>query len=181
MSKSTTAIVALMSSRVSESAKLLETRWTYAALKRRNPDVACRLHDQRNLFVEACVTGIARQITDHGEALCRGYEVAARVLEESGEPDDAYVLGTDLVTGLKIAIGQQKAALERIRQIHGEDVVWLTPDEVARMLAGIESFKFVGAVKKFFPGAEIIDRYESEGNTELAYDADRGAESTGSD
>ena len=76
--------------------------------------------------------------------------------------DDAYMLGTDLVTGTKVAIGTQKAAAQRVRQIHGNNVIWLTPDEVARMLAGLESFKTIGAVKKLFPGAEVIDRYPDE-------------------
>ena len=170
MSKGESGLISSMQKRTSESAASLESRWTYSTLKRRNPDIARRLHDQRNLFVEACITGRRRDIVEHGEALCRGYALAARVLEESGEKDDAYMLGIDLVTGTKVAIGLQKAALQRIRQVHGEDVIWVTPDEVARMLAGIESFKFVGAVKKFFPGAEILDRYEDEGNKEIIYD-----------
>lgn len=180
MSKSTTALVLNMQRKTSDSAQLLESRWTYATLRRVDPDVARRLHDQRNLFVEACVTGMARDVVDHGEALCRGYAVAVRILEDAGEADDAYQLGHDLVTGLKVAIGAQRAALNRIRQVHGEDVIWLTPDEVARMLAGIETFKTIGAVKKMFPGAEIIDRYESEGNSETIYDQDAGPESAGS-
>jgi hypothetical protein len=177
MSKSTTALVLNMQGRASEAAALLESRWTYATLRRRTPDIARRLHEQRNLFAEACVRGRAREIVEHGEALCRGYVLAARVLEEAGEHDDAYLFGVDLVTGLKVAIGAQRAALARIRQVHGEDVVWLTPDEVARIMAGIESFKAIGAVKKMFPGAEIVDRYEDEGNSEQLYDVDAGPES----
>lgn len=177
MSKSTTPLVLNLQKRTSESAALLESRWTYATLRRRDPEIARRLHDQRNLFAEACVTGRAREIVDHGEALCRGYATAVRVLEESGEQDDAYLVGVDLVTGLKVAIGAQRAALARIRQVHGEDVIWLTPDEVARIMAGIESFKTIGAVKKMFPGAEILDRYEDEGSAEVVYGVDEKPES----
>jgi hypothetical protein len=181
MSKSTTQLVLNMQRKTSESAVLLESRWTYATLRRRNPDIARRLHEQRNLFAEACVRGSAREVVEHGEALCRGYALAARALEEAGEKDDAYLLGVDLVTGLKVAIGQQRVATARVREVHGQDVVWLTPDEVARIMAGIESFKAISAVKKMFPSAEIVDRYESEGNVEVIYDSDAGPESGGTD
>lgn len=162
MSKSTTPLIANLTKRVTEAALYLEARWTYAALKRVDPDVWLRLHEQRNLFTEACITGRPRDIVDQGEALVRGYQVAVQVLEKAEAPDDAYMLGHDLVTGLTVAIGQQKAAVQRVREIHGNKVVWLTPDEVARMLAGVESFKTIGAVKRLFPGAEILDRYPEE-------------------
>lgn len=177
---STTQLVANLSRRVSEAAQSLEERWTYAALRRVDQDIAQRLHEQRNLFAAACVTGGAREIVAHGEALCRGYAAAVRALETSGEADDAYVIGVDLVTGLKVAIGQQRAALNRIRQVHGDKVIWVTPDEVARMLAGMESFKVIGAVKKLFPGAELLDRYEEEGNNDgVIYDSAENEEAGG--
>jgi hypothetical protein len=176
LSKSTTPLVLEWRKRTTEAALQLETRWTYAALRRASAGIADRLHDQRNLFVEACVRGTARQIVEHGEALCRGYAAAVAALEKAREADDAYLLGVDLVTGTKIAVGQQKAAVARIRELHGENVIWITPDEVARIMAGLESFKAIGAVKKLFPGAEILDRYPDEGNLETAYDADPGPE-----
>jgi hypothetical protein len=163
---STSKLVETLSKRVSETAQLLEARWTYAALRRVSSDIATRLHQQRQLFVEACVRGSARDIVTQGEALIRGYQAATAALERAGEEDDAYVIGVDLVTGLKVAIGQQRAALNRIREVHGDKVIWVTPDEVARMLAGMESFKVIGAVKKLFPGAEVLDRFEEEGNND---------------
>jgi len=178
MSKSTTVLALEWKNRTTKAAESLERRWTYAALRRASADIATRLHDQRNLFIEACVRGTARQIIEHGEALIRGYEVSVQALEEAGEPDDAYMLGVDLVTGTKVAIGQQRAAVARVREVHGENVVWLTPDEVARIFAGLESFKAIAAVKKVFPSAEIIDRYEDEGNAEVVYDADVSHETT---
>jgi hypothetical protein len=155
---------------VSQAAINFESRWTLAVLRRVNADLAERLHDQRNRFFEACIRGADADIVEEGAALVRGYLIVIAALEAANEPDDVYMLGTDLVTGLKVAIGQQKAAINRVREIHGQDVLWLTPDECARMLAGVESFKFVGAVKKLFPGAEIIDRYESEGSLAPADD-----------
>ena len=51
-----------------------------------------------------------------------------------------------------------------MREIHGEKVVWVTPDECAALLAGVEVFKFVGAVRQFFPGAELINRHQHIGS-----------------
>jgi len=174
VSKSTTAMVLEWKERTTRAALLFEQRWTYAALRRVSRDVASRLHGQRNLFAEACIKGASRDVVDHGSALIRGYQVAVKTLEEAGEADDAYMLGVDLVTGLKVAIGQQRGAIVRIRQVHGQDVIWLTPDEVARIMSGLESFKTVEAVKRRFPGAEILDRYEDEGNRESIDDNSEG-------
>jgi hypothetical protein len=147
---------------VSDAALPFERRWTWLALRRVNPDIAKRLHEQRGLFDQACVTGTVDEVEEQGAALCRGYAAAVRALEASGEADDAYLIGQDSATGLKVAIGQQKAALDRVREVHGERVVWVSPDEVAKLMASVEQFKFVGAVKRLFPGAEVIDRYPDQ-------------------
>jgi hypothetical protein len=44
-----------------------------------------------------------------------------------------------------------------VRELHGESVSWITPDEVAALLANVEAFKPVAAIKRLFPGAEILD------------------------
>jgi hypothetical protein len=162
--QSTTKLALNWKAQVSQAALLFEARWTQASLRRLNPELAEALHDQVNLFVEACVTGTAQEIEMHGEATVRGYAKAVEAMQNAHIEDDAYQLGIDLITGTKVAIGTQKAAVDRVRKIHGNDVIWVTPDEVARMLAGIESFKMIGAVKRLFPGAEVVDRYPEEGN-----------------
>jgi hypothetical protein len=148
---------------VSDAAMLFETRWTELALRRVDADLALRLHEQRNLFHAACLKGDVREVDLQGAALRRGYVAVTRRMEEAGAEDDAYQIGHDPLTGTKVAIGTQRAALDRVRKIHGQDVIWLTPDEVAVMMAGLESFKHIMAIKKKFPGAEIIRRYEDEG------------------
>jgi hypothetical protein len=164
--RSTTQTALSWRGQVSQAALTFEARWTQASLRRLNLDLAEALHDQVNLFGEACVTGTAQEIELHGEATVRGYAQAVTAMQDAQIEDDAYLLGTDLVTGTKVAIGTQRAAAQRVREVHGNAVIWVTPDEVARMLAGIESFKVIGAVKKLFPGAEVVDRYENEGNSE---------------
>lgn len=148
---------------VSAAALPFESRWTWLTLRRVDDDLGRRLFEQRGLFDQACITGTAAEVETHGAAMCRGLALAVRAMEQANHPDDAYQLGLDPSTGLKVAVGTQKAALARVREVHGEDVVWVTPDEVAALMASVEAFKFVGAVKQFFPGAEIIKRYEECG------------------
>jgi hypothetical protein len=142
---------------VSEAAIPFESRWTWAALKRIDRDVHDRLRDQCTLFDCALVTGSVADIEVHGAAMCRGYTKAFQVLESAAEPDDAYQLGQDPRTGFCIAIGHQKAAADRVREVHGEAVVWITPDEVAALMANVEAFKPIDTLKRLFPGAEILD------------------------
>lgn len=149
---------------VSAAAALFESRWTQLALRRVSPSVAQALFEQRGLFDEATFSGSSDEIETHGAAMCRGYAAAVRALEQASEPDDAYQLGQDPVSGLKVAVGTQRAAVDRVRTIHGADVIWITPDEVAAMLASVEAFKFVGAVKQLFPGAEVVRRYANAGS-----------------
>jgi hypothetical protein len=147
---------------VAEAALPFEARWTLAALKRIDRDLHRRLLDQRGLFDKVLVTGTAEDIEVHGAALCRGYAVAIQTLERATEPDDAYMLGQDVRSGFRVAIGQQKAAAQRVRELHGDKVVWVTPDEVAAIVANLEGFKPIALIKRLFPGAEILDIHPSE-------------------
>jgi hypothetical protein len=142
---------------VSNAAALLERRWTRAALKRVDPDVAKRLEEQRDLFDRAAVTGTVEEIERHGAALCRGYAVAVKTLENAQEPDGAYLLGQDPRSGFTVAIGNQKPAAERVQEVHGRAAVWISPDEVAAILSGLGAFKTLTTIKRMFPGAEVID------------------------
>jgi hypothetical protein len=134
-----------------------------AGRKRVDRDLHRRLVDQRDLFDQALVTGTAEEIEVHGAALCRGYAIAIQALERAAEPDQAYMLGQDVRSGFRVAIGQQKAAAQRVRELHGASkVVWVTPDEVAAIVANLEAFKPIAAIKRLFPGAEILDVYPGE-------------------
>jgi hypothetical protein len=64
----------------------------------------------------------------------------------------SYLLGQDMRIGFRVAIGQQKAAAHRVRKLHGETVVWITPDEVAAIVANLEAFKPIAVIKRLFPG-----------------------------
>jgi hypothetical protein len=141
---------------VSEAAMPFESRWTWASLKRIDPDVYRRVREQCDLFGYELGTGSLTDIEAHGAATCRGYARAFQVLGSAAEPDNAYQLGQDPKTGLQVAIGQQRAAAERVRELHGESVAWITPDEVAMLLANLEAFKPISLSKRLFPGAEMV-------------------------
>jgi hypothetical protein len=80
-------------------------------------------------------------------------------MEEAGAPDDAYLIGYDPITGMRVAIGDQLAARDRVREIHGEKTIWLTPHEVASMLAATQA---LAMLKDLFPGSELIELYPTE-------------------
>jgi hypothetical protein len=147
---------------VAEAALPFESRWTLPALKRADAGIHRRFIDQRSLFDQALVTGTPEEIELHGASLCRGYAIAIQALERAAEPDDAYILGQDSRTGFKVAIGRQKAAAQRVRELHGAAVVWITPDEVAAIIANLDAFKPIAMIKRLFPGAEIIDVHPGE-------------------
>ena len=147
---------------VAEAALPFESRWTLAALKRVDADLYRRFRDQHPLFDQALFTGTAEEIDLHGAALCRGYSQVIQALERAAEPDDAYLLGEDMRTGFRVAIGQQKAAARRVRGVHGQAVIWITPDEVAAVIANVEAFKPIAVIKRLFPGAEMLDLHPGE-------------------
>jgi hypothetical protein len=67
------------------------------------------------------------------------------------QPDDAYVVGQDPRTGLKIAIGSRVAPATRLP----DGVVYLTADEVAMLLAEQAGFTSIAKIKMLFPGSSI--------------------------
>jgi hypothetical protein len=149
---------------VSKAAAAYEARWTDLSLRRVDSDLAQRLFEQRGLFDEACVIGTVDDIETQGSAMCRGYAAAVKAMEQVGHVDDAYMLGSDPTTGLKVAVGMSKASIPRVTELHGQDVVWVTPDEVAALMASVEAFRFAHAVKQKWPAAEMVRRYAEAGS-----------------
>lgn len=153
------SLVEQMICRESAAAAAFESRWTMRALKRVDVELCQAVDEQRQLFHEAILTGEDDQIREHGEAMCRGWQATVVRMEQAGEPDDSYMLGQS--HGVMVAIGSQRSASARVRELHGDRVVWLTPDEVAAMFAGLQG---VAEVKALWPGAEItrVERYPDE-------------------
>jgi hypothetical protein len=142
---------------VSEAASCFERRWTLAALQRVSPDIHGRLVTQCDLFGAALDSGSADDVALHGAAMVRGWRRAVEAMESANAPDDAYMIGQDLRTGLRVAIGEQKAAADRVRERYGPDVVWLSPDEAAMFLAQSPAFMATIVAKRAYPGAETVE------------------------
>lgn len=141
-----------MLAKASTAASLFEARWTLGALLREAPDLHEALEDQIGMFHESLVTGKDKEVVDHGEATCRGWQAAIIAMEKSGIADDAYHVGEfgDTV----VMIGRQKKAPEHLVEKYGEGLVWLNPREVAVMYMQIER---VAEVKRLWPDAEIVE------------------------
>jgi hypothetical protein len=142
---------------ITKAALAFEARWTLAALKRVDRDIHARLREQRNLFDQVTVTGPLHEVELHAAALVRGWQKAIRVMETADAPDDAYLVGE--ADGFKVAIGHQKAAAKGALE---RGAVWITPDEVAAILANVEAFKSITAIKRLFPGAEASIRRDAQ-------------------
>lgn len=144
------------------AALAFESRWTWLSLRRHDPDLGERLFDQRQRFNRACVTGTAHDIEEEGAALCRGYAIAAAAMQAVNADDDAYIVGRCPETGTTIAISRNRAVVRRVRELFGDEVIWVTPDEIATLFSTRKQFMAVAAVKQQFPGAEVIERHATQ-------------------
>ena len=91
--------------------------------------------------------------------MCRGYAAAVAALEDAHAEADAYQVGRCPRTGLAVAIGHRKAGAARLVEDFGlgESAIWLSPDEVATLLARVAALKPIVTIKRKWPGAEITD------------------------
>lgn len=144
---------------VSAARGAYEARWSLRRLQTVDPDLHRRLVEQVDIFDRTLFhADDADEITTHGEATCRGWAAAIAAMERTGEADDAYMIGCDPRSGVKVAIGDAARGPDRVGELHGDSVTWLTPDEVATLYAATEGFKAIDAIKRRAPGAELIDR-----------------------
>jgi hypothetical protein len=145
--------------RESVAAAAYERRWTMRTLQRVEPGLHDRLMQQRAQWHEALICGDEEEAERQGEAMCRGWVAAVSRMEAEGAPDDAYLLGQH--GGMVVAVGARPAS-GRVAEAHGQAVVWLTPDEVAAMVAGLQG---LAAVKELWPDSEVVrvlERYPDE-------------------
>lgn len=147
---------------VSKAAEAFERRWTRGLLHRVDPDLARRLDAQVAAFDRACITAVEGEVERQGAATVRGYVACVQAMEAAQEADDAYLIGFDRATGYRIAIGQQRAAADRVAEIHGVKVVWYSADEIAALVASYEGMKRLSVIKSLWPGAELIDIHPDE-------------------
>lgn len=142
-----------MHDRVNAAAATFESRWTMRALQRVDAELAQAVEDQNQLFAESLIIGDEKDIIDHGEAMVRGWAIAVSRMESANVDDDAYILGQCFQTGLKVAVGLHRASSARVRELHGDMIVFLHPDEVASVFAGMQ---ILAKIKSLWPDAEIV-------------------------
>lgn len=138
--------------KVSTNAALYEARWTMGALLRADSDLHEALEEQIAWFHEALVTGSDNEITMHGEATCRGWAAAIIAMEKSGTADDAYHIGEFGET--RVMIGRQQHMPPHLREQYGDEMVWLTPREIAALYTKLELAR---ALKAVWPDGEIVN------------------------
>jgi hypothetical protein len=129
------------------------SRWRLGTLLRVNPDLHQMLVEQIDLYNTALVTGSDNEARAQAGAMVRGWRAACAALESPNLPDDAYQIGFDLNTGTRVVIAEQAASKARVQARNGERVIIVTPDEVARMVAGMA---VISEAKAFFPDAEVL-------------------------
>jgi hypothetical protein len=139
--------------KVCNAALTFEARWTEAALRRIDPALHARFLRQRELFNDASENGTIDDVVEQGAAMVRGYVAVVATMEAAGGPDEAYQIGRG-PGGLAVGIGP-KPCCARLRELYGDVVVWLSPDEVAAIIELDARFKKIVDVKRAFPGAEM--------------------------
>lgn len=151
---------------VSEAALAFERRWTLRALRQHNPKLADQFEAQIGRFDTAMNSGTSMEVETEGARLCRAYGLIASELAKANVPDDAYLIGrhsTGKTDFLMVAISATPEARDRARELYGEGVLWFSPDEVATVIALDLRAKKVADIKRAFPGAEIADVRDADG------------------
>jgi len=134
---------------VNAIADQFHARWTWAALSRVNPDLYRRMFDQVQIYDSRCVIEENwSELEAIAQATVRGYTLAIKTMVEAQVDDDAYLLGIDRTTGLRVVIRNRHGAMPPAEP----EAVSLTPDEVASLLAASRA---ILSVKEIFPGAVI--------------------------
>lgn len=132
------------------------SRWRMTTLERLDKDLHDLLQEQRGLYDRACLMGTEAEAVEQSEAMVRGWRAAISRMEHGLQEDDAYLVGQDRKTGMIVCISDIKESIARAQKIHGDRCVFMTPDEVATLLAGTQ---MLAQIKSVFPDAEIVDIY----------------------
>lgn len=151
------AVIAQWQTAVAAAAAPFEGRWRISSLRAIDPELAEAMADQIGLYRKALVTEDVEAVALHGAATCRGWNAVFSRMEAAGAADDAYLVGSH--GGVLVAIGEALASIPRVREIHGDGIVFLSPAEVACLVAGMTALK---RVKEVWPAAEIIALHDAE-------------------
>lgn len=177
-------LVAELMAMVGQAETAFRSRWRLATLARLDPELHGLLCEQIDLYQRSLVTGSDDEARDQAGAMVRGWRAAVAALESPLQADDAYLTGWDENTNTIVVIAECSGSGARAHVEKGQKIVVVTPDEVAKIVAGLN---IVMQAKGLFPDAEVV-RFvgaASEAETiagdealrneaELAADASRG-------
>lgn len=152
----TSSVVAECLAMVAPAESAFRSRWRLSTLKRIDPELHARLIEQMDLYDASLVTGSDEETKEHAAAMVRGWRAACAALEAPLQPDDAYLIGVDDSTGLQVVISDSKHSIARVQSLNGARVVMVCPNEVARMVAGLN---ILAEAKSCFPDAEVLAIY----------------------
>lgn len=150
--RSSYALIAELMASVAPAEAAFRSRWRLSTLERVDKDLHDRLLEQQALYDRAMVAGPDSEAREQAEAMIRGWRAACAALEDPLRPDDAYLMGYDGRTGIAVIIAEQKGgARSQVRD--GQKVITVTPDEVAKIVAGLSVIR---EAKCLFPDAEVV-------------------------
>ena len=135
-------------------------RWLMTSLARVDPELHGDLVEQQSFWHQARLAGDEQEVIEQGEAMIRGWQAAVARMTKAGALDDAYALGQ--CGAVTVAIGLGGCGCSRAREVGGQRVVWLTPDEVAQLYAGLQ---MIGKVQELWPDAkvvQVVEKYPDE-------------------
>lgn len=139
---------------VALSEEMFLSRWRLSSLQRVDPELYNLLTEQVALFDTALFGQSATETRLQAEATARGWKAAKARMEAVAAPDDAFMYGTDPKSGCVVAIGTRPPNESRLQLRDGHRVIFVTPDEVAKLVGGME---IIAEVKRAFPACDILN------------------------
>lgn len=159
MSSPAPNLVAQLLAMVAPAETAFRSRWRLQSLQRVDPELHRLLVEQLNLYDAAMVTGSDQDAREQAEAMVRGWRAACAAMESPLQADDAYLTGYDLNTDTIVVIAKVKESGPRAERVLGRKVITITPDEVAKVIAGLN---IIAEAKSLFPDAEVIRFHETD-------------------
>lgn len=144
---------------VAPAEEAFRSRWRLSTLQRIDVELHQALVEQIELYNAALVTGSDSEAREHAAAMVRGWRAACAALEAPLQDDDAYFVGIDYHTGLRVVIGEHRESVGRVQVRDDRKVIFMTPDELAIMVGGLQ---IIAEAKTIFPDAEVIRLYPQE-------------------
>lgn len=149
----TESLVAELMAMVGQAETAFRSRWRLATLQRLDPELHQLLLEQMSLYDRALVTGTDEDAREQANAMVRGWRAAVKALESPLQTDDAYLTGWDPNTDTIVVIAECSGSGARAQVTKGRKIVVVTPDEVAKIVAGLN---IVVQAKSLFPDAEVV-------------------------